>query len=155
VQDDSGHVVEDFDFKLTGVGDDPNKLPPGFLTDRQRNHRHKGTVTLYLNYDLLVGSERISHPDHPRKTVRGAVDGVGELGFHVDPHQTDPSLFVRYAPSWVEASAEQLEAVIKPNQTTLVDITIRRIVGEGTYELTQDRVGKSFARSQKPGTPID
>lgn len=152
VRDDSGYVVDTFDFKLTGENDAPDKLPLGFLTDRQRNHRDTGTVTLFLNYDLLKGCEPLSHP-RTKKVIRPKVTGVKQLGFHLDPHQTGLDLFVRYVASAVSASRERLDRVIKPNETTLVDITVRRVVGRGTYELTLDRAPRDF-RDQAPGDQV-
>jgi len=155
IRDDQGNVCEDFDFLLTaGDSNDPNLLPRGFLTDRQRNQRHRGTVTYYLNHDVLLGTSAIADPRGGKKPpLRVAIEGVGKLGFKVDPHRAAPKLFVRYAAAQLSASREHLESVLKPHQTTLVDIVLRRIVGQGVLRLTTDQTLVDFA-DLDPGPPI-
>lgn len=147
VRDDQGHVVEDFDFLLTaGDANDPNLLPRGFLTDRQRNQRNRGTVTYFLNYDVLKGCPEVVDPrEGTRPLLRARIAGVEKLGIEVDPHKASERFFVRYAMAQVSASREQFEAVIRPHQTTLVDIVLRRMVRDGVLRLTTDHTPKDFA----------
>lgn len=154
VTDDQGHVIENFDLLLTANDDDPNKLPVGFLTDRQGNKRHKGTVTFFINYDLMAGSEELRHPKK-KSVVRKATVGVEELGFRITPHQEKADLFVRYVGSTVKATKKQLESLLRPNETTLIDVVLRRIVGRGVFRLTNDPSPDVDWRTDPPGDACD
>ncbi|MBD3267249.1 hypothetical protein GF373_11330, partial [bacterium] len=83
VQDDKGYPLEDFDLLLT-AGDDysPDKLPKGFFVDRQRNKKHPGTITYYVNYDVIKGCD----PKYvEEKEVRPKSEGAKKLGIKVIP----------------------------------------------------------------------
>lgn len=119
-----------------------------------RNQRDFGTVTYFLNHDLLSGSPAIPDPANPDgPPLRAAIEGVGRFGLRVEPHQTSSELFVRFAPAGLSAKPDQLELVLKPNQTTLVDVVLRRVVGEGTFLLTTERAPTDF-RKQPPGRGV-
>jgi hypothetical protein len=148
VHDDQGNALKDFDVILTGKDDNPNGLPPGFFIDRQRNHLDPGTVTYYLNYQRMAGSPPVIYQG---KQLRAALPPCEQLGLHVIPYPQEG--FVLYQPATLTASATQLENFIKPNQTTMVDIVMRRIVREGVYRLTRDASPEDFTK-QSPGMPI-
>lgn len=148
VTDESGAALADFDLLVTGEGGDPNRLPQGFLGDRQRNRRHVGTVTFFLNHDLLVGT-----PELKRKNdvVRRAQAGISELGMRIDPRPTEG--FMRYLPCELGATGEVLKAAIQPNRTTMIDVVLRRVVGQNTFTLTRDLAAKDFTKTD-PGDPV-
>ncbi|MGH8293627.1 MAG: esterase/lipase family protein [Gammaproteobacteria bacterium] len=148
VRDDQGNALRDFDLILTGKDNSPNGLPPGFFIDRQRNHLDPGTITYYLNYARMLGSAAVTYKDKPLRPALRPCDG---LGLHVIPYPQEG--FVLYQPATLTASAENLGNFIKPNQTTIVDIVMRRMVREGVYRLTRDASPEDFTR-QPPGTPI-
>ncbi|MGH8279656.1 MAG: esterase/lipase family protein [Gammaproteobacteria bacterium] len=149
VRDDQGNSIKDFDILLTaGKDNNPNALPPGFFIDRQRNHLDPGTITYYLNYHRLVGCPAVSYQG---KQLRAALPGCESLGLHVIPYPQEG--FVLYQPATLMTSAENLGNFIKPNQTTIVDIVLRRIVREGVYRLTTSASPEDFTR-QAPGAPI-
>ena len=149
VRDDQGNALKDFDILLTaGKDNNPNGLPPGFFIDRQRNHLDPGTVTYYLNYHRMLGSPPVIYKG---RQLRAALPGCGTLGLHVIPYPQEG--FVLYQPARLTTSAENLRNFIKPNQTTIVDIVLRRIVREGVYRLTRDASPEDFTK-QPPGMPI-
>lgn len=149
VRDHEGFPVEDFDLVLTaGDRDDPNHLPRGFLADRQRNSRDRGTLTYYFNYDAMVGSP--AYLDGGTE-VRAARRGTGALGLRVAPRPTRG--FVRYLPCRIKASRALLTHVIKPNQTTLVDIVLRRVVGKNVFRLDRGTRAAPF-KAIPPGEPL-
>ena len=150
VRDDQGHVIRDFDIVLTaGADGNPNHLPPGFLIDRQRNHLDTGTITFYINHARMTGAPEVIYKG---KQLRPALPGCRSLGLQVIPYPQDG--FVMYQPATLTASAEILANFIKPNQTTVVDIVMRRIVREGVYRLTRSASPEDFTR-QPPGLPIN
>ncbi len=149
VHDEAGHAVDDYDLILTaGPDSDPNHLPKGFAVDRQGNKRDRGTVTYYFNWDVMSGCAEVMHEG---KVLRPASPGAGALGLRIQPRPTEG--FVHYLPCEIRASAELLQRVLLPNQTTLVDITLRRIVRRGVFELDRGVQQKSF-KNIKPGEPL-
>ncbi|HEX5340362.1 MAG TPA: phospholipase [Gammaproteobacteria bacterium] len=149
VHDDQGNAIKDFDIILTaGKDSNPNHLPPGFLIDRQRNHLDPGTITYYINYARMMGGPAVTYQG---KQLRPALQACASLGLHVVPYPQDG--FVLYQPATLTASAKNLANFVKPNQTTVVDIVMRRIVREGVYRLTRKASPENFTK-QPPGTPV-
>ncbi|TKB59680.1 MAG: phospholipase [Nitrospira sp.] len=152
IQDDTSREVANFDLKLTaikGTKVSPNFLPAGFIADRQCNRRHPGTITFYFNHDLLVGSEDLSDKDG--EIVRERREGAEGLGIQIFPRPSEG--WAHYWQGELQAKLESLKDHLKPNQTTLVDIVLRRLVREGTFRLTKDRKPKDFT-SDPLGNPI-
>jgi hypothetical protein len=141
LRDDSGRVVDDFDLVLTADRDSPDRLPPGFFKDRQRNSRDRGTVTYYFNYDLMTGSEEVADG---RNVVREKTRGAGQLGMMVTARPEEG--FVHYTGARLNASVQILKQFLKPNQATLVEVVMRRLVRRGTYSLTTDRKPADFRK---------
>jgi hypothetical protein len=149
VRDDQGNTIMDFDIILTaGRDNSPNHLPPGFLIDRQRNHLDPGALTYYINCARMLGGPPVTFKG---RLLRPALPSCGSLGLSVVPFPQDG--FVLYQPANLIASPANLRNFIKPNQTTIVDIVMRRIVREGVYRLTQNPSPQDFTR-QPPGGPI-
>ncbi len=149
LRDDQGNAIKDFDVILTaGKDNSPNALPPGFFIDRQRNHLDPGTLTYYINYTRMMGGPAVLYHG---KQLRAALSPCDSLGLHVVPYPQDG--FVLYQPATLTASAQNLTNFVRPNQTTIVDIVMRRIVREGVYRLTQEISPADFTR-QPPGMPI-
>jgi hypothetical protein len=157
LEDDGGGPIGEFDLKLTASPasqpdrkPSPDLLPKGFFGDRQRNRRHPGTLTFYLDSDAMLGFPAVVRDG---KTLREAWAGAAKLGIRVEPHRT--SGLVHYLPAELEAAARTLAAVVKPNQTTLVDVTLRRVVREGVFRLVRLDQRKDADFSKDPaGDPI-
>ncbi|HSC48309.1 MAG TPA: phospholipase [Gammaproteobacteria bacterium] len=150
VRDDQGNPVKDFDLQLTvGPGSNPNHLPPGFFLDRQLNHLDPGTVTYYVNHARLHGSPAIGYRG---RELRPALQGAASLGVRVIPYPQEG--FVHYLPASLKAEPAHLAAFVQPNQTTLVDVVLRRVVREGVYRLTRDASPENFTK-QPPGAPVE
>lgn len=135
VQDERGDAVADFDLVLlapNGKGKlDPNALPRGFFVDRQKNSRHPGTLTYFLDHEAMATTER--------------------LGLRIVPRPSDG--FVHYAEARFESGTERLAEVLLPHRTALVDVRLRRIVHEGTFRLREGVATQDFTR-EPPGPPI-
>jgi hypothetical protein len=148
VMDDQGYVLDDFDLLLLGKGNSPDQLPPGFFIDRQRNQRHRGTLTYFLNHDAMVGTGELKDG---AKLVQRVQPGMSELGFRVEPRPSDG--FVHYLTGELTAHADVLDEFLRPNQTLLLDIVLRRVVRGGTFGLTRERKATDFSKTP-PGEVI-
>jgi hypothetical protein len=150
VQDDTGRLIGEFDLLLTGRNDSPDLLPENFLADRQRNKRHPGTLTFYLNYAAMVGTSEVKNNEG--KVCRATWPGATALGFILRPAIVPT--FVQHAVATLKATRERLNLFIRPHETTMVDIVLRRIVRRGAFELSADLKRKSFS-DQEPGDAVD
>lgn len=148
MRDDSGAPLDDFDLLLTGDGNDPDGLPRGFFVDRQRNQRHHSTITYYVNYDMLTGSTPVVHPATGAE-LRGASVGLERFGIRVLPQPQDG--VVSFLPAQLSATVRNLRGFLEPDQTSLVDVVVRRVVREGTFGLTRERRVQSFKRVEPGG----
>lgn len=147
--DHEGYPVTDFDLILTaGPDNDPNHLPPGFFADRQLNGKSRNTVTYYFNHSIMTGCDAVMDGDDE---VREKIDGTPSLGFKIIARPD--SGFAHYMPCSINASAETMKSVVTANATTMVDIVLRRVVGEETFRLDRGTDAKSFKGTQ-PGAPL-
>lgn len=155
VRDSEGFAVTDFDLLLTaGENYDPNHLPRGFFVDRQCNHRDRNTITYFVSYDVMMGTEEVWSREKKvkdRKKLRSASDGVGKLGIRIVARPSGG--FVHYLPCELRATKAILSAIILPNRTTLVDIVLRRVVHEGAFRINQGVQQGSF-KDTPEGPPI-
>jgi hypothetical protein len=149
LRDEAGHAIEDFDLVLTaGPEGDPNRFPRGFVADRQRNRIHRGTLTYYFNYDLTAGCEAVMRDGKVLRAASAGTKGVG-LKITARPEQG----FVHYLPCELRASKQAMDAILKPNQTAMVEIVLRRVVREGVFRLDRGTKQRSF-KKDKPGAPL-
>jgi hypothetical protein len=160
VRDDQGERIGDFDLKLVALppgvtrgAPSPNLLPKDFFVDRQCNQRDPGTLTYYVNADIIAGCEAAKEPGTGR-VVREASRGAGILGFTLEPHLAKG--FVHFVEAELEATPQVLSEVVRPNQTTLVEIVMRRVVREGVLRLVPltNRSDRDFSKDP-PGDPLE
>ena len=129
VRDTEGFPVTDYDLILTaGINNDPDHLPEGFFEDRQRNLVNKEIITYYFNYDAMKGLGPVKNDKG--EIVRPSFPGTDKLGFEIHPRPD--AGFVKYLPCKVIAHENMLQKVLVPNSTTLIDITLQRIVFKET-----------------------
>lgn len=148
--DDAGSRLPEMNLLLTaGPNADPNQLPENFLTDRQGNRRAPGNLSFFLNHAALTGCPEIR--DDKGKVRRAELIPRPPYGLRLLPRHED---------KWVEHWAAELGAdvaslldVIQPNQTTIIDIRMTRVVREGVFRFTRQLAGRSF-RKDEPGGPI-
>jgi len=149
IVDAQGNPVNDYDIKLTAkVGKSKkyqaNHLPVGFIHDTQRNSKSPNVLTFFLNHGILSGTGVPEIRD-------AAVQQSTSLGVEVHPRPEDG--FVHFEIAALHKSVEDLGAVIKPNQTVMVDIELKRIVHEGVFKLTRNTNPTAFD-DVKPGRKI-
>jgi hypothetical protein len=147
LSDSDGRPIDDFDLLLTaGEESDPNHLPAGFFRDRQCNRLARNTLTYFLNHDVITGCDEIPG-------VRPRLDGIRQLGIIVYPRPE--SGFVRYRKCRVSASASLLGAMIRPNETTLIDIVLERVVDKETFKLDRTMRPTSFKPLKPSGERVE
>lgn len=147
VRDDHGAVVDDVDVLLTRPGArGADRMPRGFLVDRQANRRGSGVLTFYLNHAVLAGAGPVVDADGA--VVRPALSGFGPYGLSVTPRHPDDA--VTFCAAALPAQSGNLLPHLRPNETTLVDVVLTRVVREGVFRLRRSLKARSF-KSDPPG----
>lgn len=141
VHDENGRQLEDFDFLLTSWDPDakqarfrqpdPNFLPPGFFIDRQRNRRSRGTVTYYLNHDVVRTAPALGVRILPRPAP---APGTSEASQH----------FVHFVSAELAARTQTLLDYVRPNATLMLDVVLQRVVRSGVFRLTRELRPRDF-----------
>ena len=132
VTDDRGNVLTDYDLFLTaGPNYDENALPPGFFVDRQRNQRNHGKLTYYLDYDVM--NDGLAKPQME-----------GRLGFRLvaRPQESEESLAF-YRTLNFESNLAKLEKILRPNETVMIELQLRRWVDTAVFQLSNERDPKN------------
>ncbi|HEY8587404.1 MAG TPA: phospholipase [Rhodanobacter sp.] len=149
--DEAGEPLTGAGFLFT-AGNPPsaNFLPAGFLLDRQANSKQRTTLSLFLDYSLLAGDDRVADPRNSRKTLRPAVPSHRPYGASVQP--IDLTGLVHHALAQ-SAAGDDLFAILCPHQTSVLDVVLPRKIHEGVFRLTQDLAPHDF-RKPLPGPVI-
>lgn len=147
--DENNVRVNEVDLLLTaGPSHDPNQLPEGFLRDVQ-NNRRSGALTFQLNHAALAGCPEILRPDgrlaRPERVPRPP------YGVRLLPRVENR--LVEHWPAELNVSGDSLLDLVAPNQTTIIDIRMRRIVRSGVLRLTRSLAARDFRRDE-PGPAI-
>src|SRR5262249_15228383 len=154
VCDDRGYAIRDFDLTLLGKikrRSGPNFLPKGFFVDRQKNTREAGVLTYYFSYDAMNGLHATQNPKNRKKLLRAELPGADGSGLEIVARPDTG--FVHYIPARLTVSKGVLQEFMGADETTLVDIVLRRVVHEGVFRLTDKLDPESFT-DQPPGAPI-
>lgn len=149
VRDTEGRPVCDFDLMLTaGKDNNPDRMPPGFFIDRQKNNRSRNVLTYYFNHARMQGSAAINQNN---KEMRAALPACEGLGLRIVPYPLNG--FVHYVPAVLHVSQTHLQSLLQPHSTTLVDVVLQRVVREGVFRLSQRMDKEDFTKAE-PGGPI-
>lgn len=139
MRDNHGHVINNYAIRLTGHNHSPSTLAPGFFIDRQKNAKQNGTLTYYVNHDIMHGCPAVTYHD---KTIRRSLPSMKELGLNIIAQPTEG--LIHYQAADLLASQEGLAKLIKPNQTTMIDIMMNRVLESKLFSLTTDQTPRSF-----------
>lgn len=122
--DDRGDVLTDYDLYLTGGPNySANDLPPGFFIDRQRNKLNPGTLTYFVDYDVL---RRGLNKDKME----------GRIGFRVVARPVESAdALAFYRPLEYQSGEDELADILKPNETLMVEIQLRRLVDATVFRI--------------------
>lgn len=147
--DEAGEPLDKAGLLLAaGTPPDPDRLPPGFLVDRQANARDPATVSLFLNHALLAGDGRVPDPRSPRRSLRPAMPAHRPYGAQVRP--ADLTGLVHHALAQT-APGEDLLAALAPHQTTVLDVVLPRKVHQGVFRLVLPPAQPEDFRHPVPG----
>jgi len=125
IHDDRGNAVNDYDlFLLGGKEYDEDSLPKGFFVDRQRNKINQNCLTYYLNSTKMTAIK----------------DDC--LGFRIVARPKDG--FSYYTVGEFRSENMTVKDIFKDNQTTLVEIELKRHVDVNVFwlEKLKDRSGR-------------
>ena len=147
LMDDTGARVPDMNLLLTaGPTADPNQLPENFLTDRQGNRRAPGNLAFYLNHAVLTGCPELR--DGEGRVRRPELVPRPPYGLRLQPREAER--FVEHWPAELGAGIADLMDLIRPNQTTIIDLRLTRVVREGVFRFTRSLAARDF-RKDDPG----
>ncbi len=118
VLDNMGNRLHDYAIELIDASGRGDQLPSGFFADQHKNEADPEFFVFYLNFD------RISE-------VKG-----GKLGFRVQSVAHSP--LVRYEDVVFEGALSQIGNFVRPNQTTLVEVVLKRRLNKNVFRLTKD-----------------
>ncbi len=139
VRDTEGYPVTDYDLILTaGPQNDANHLPEDFVVDKQKNYVTPETLTYFFNYNIMNGFPAIKNSKG--EIIRDAIEKTESMGLEIYPRPDNG--FMRYLPYKIKANADLLQKALSPNNTTLIDIVMQRIVSKEVFRLT--KVGDSM-----------
>jgi hypothetical protein len=122
LRDDRGESLVDYDLLLTaGPNYDPNELPDGFFRDRQRNQLDPGRLTYYVNYDRMKSGLQSTALEQ-------------KMGFRVLARPESGLAY--YSVAELRSDVATVEQLLRSNETSMVEITLRRAVDLGIFRLT-------------------
>lgn len=129
IVDDRGESLSDYDLYFTaGPKYDEDELPEGFFRDRQRNQRNRGKLTYYLDYDVMA--QGLQSP---------ALGGL--LGFYLvarpEEEKKRPKL-VFYRSIDFRGTVKQIEKLLVPNETLMVEIRLQRRVDAAVFQIEKN-----------------
>jgi hypothetical protein len=128
--DDRHNILIDYDVIFTAGPDyDENHLPPGFFIDRQRNILNPGKLTYYIDYDVMA--------DWFMKPELG-----GKFGFRIGAQPS--SGYSHYTVAEHRGTFANLKQYIKPNQTVMIEVQLKRHVMEGVFRLANQLEAENF-----------
>ena len=117
VTDSMGNELDDYAIELIDASGRGTQLPSGFFGDKHKNDVNPEQFVYYLDYDSLRG-------------IKG-----GKLGFRVHTAANTP--LIEYDVSTFTA-AMGADALIQPNQTTLVDVVLKRRINKNVFRITDN-----------------
>jgi len=138
VVDDRGELLSDYDLFLTaGPRYSEDDLPPGFFVDRQRNRRHPGRLTYYVDHDVLHDGLQKAKTE-------------GKLGFRLvaRPEGKPGERLAFYERLELRSTFADLAEVLRPNETTMIELVLRRRVDRTVF-----RIESTLTPSKIDATP--
>jgi len=136
VKDDRGEELHDYDILLlAGKKYKPNLLEKGFFQDRQATDRlNQKRVVYYLNVDKM----------------RSIKDG--KLGLRVVPRPDKG--FSYYQNAEFHSEDIQIRQILKPNQTLMVDIELKRFVDKNVFRFDKATAKRKSFKNTKPSKKV-
>jgi hypothetical protein len=138
VHDGQGNRFDANQYELVMLGGSnyqPDQMPKGFLVDKQMNNTNHNLV-YYMDFDKL-------------QTIKQGCFGINILA-------RPTSGFASYHEGEFRSEGLALDKVFRPNETTYVDITMKRIVDKNVFQLRRsDRGHEDFRKVVASGQSIE
>jgi len=109
---------------------------------------HSVRIGEFLRPEQIVVAKQFSQNPSPDALTQCEKCG---LGFKIAARPDRG--FVHYVPACLDASKDILKKFMRADETTLVDIVLRRVVREGVFRFT-DKLDPELFTDQPPGEPI-
>ncbi|WP_454782308.1 phospholipase PlaB [Legionella sp. WA2022007384] len=141
--DDRGNHLVDYDLYLTaGPKYSELALPQGFFVDRQRNLNNRGKLTYFLDYNVM-------------ETGINTPQMQGNLGFRIKAYpESSAQALAYYRLLDFHSSLADMNKIIHPNETVMVEIMLQRRVDKTVFRITNNLTPAKI--SAKPtGTKVD
>ena len=125
--DDRGNHLDDYDLYLTaGPKYSEYALPAGFFVDRQQNQLDRGKLTYFLDYDVMENG--LNTPVMQ-----------GNLGFRIKAHPEESTQALAYYRILdFHSSLRDMNKILHPNETVMVEIMLQRRVDRTVSRLTNN-----------------
>ena len=124
-RDQRGAPINDFSVYFNSMGGDgqPSQLINKLFEDRHKNDHTPNCITFYLRLDKFQGTDWVSQLDQ--------INGV-DLEIDARDPATDR---VAYLPIRLRIESHELKKWIRPNATTIVDITLMRVPSSSAFQI--------------------
>jgi len=96
-------------------------------------------LTYFLDANILHGSSPINFNG---KQLRQKIVGLKNLGLKIQAHPSQG--IVHYSLAELTSNAKNLQNFIQFNQTTMIDIVIKRVIKPDIFSLTTEQKSESF-----------
>ena len=106
-----------------------------------------------MGFTLFGGDRERSYPNWAGDLCQARRTGNGLAGSWGARRNRPDDGFAHYMECSISASAEVLQGVLTSNSTTMVDIVLRRVVGEETFRLDRGTKTRRFNKVKK-GRPL-
>ncbi len=116
VTDSMGNRLTDYAIELIDGFGNAGQLPNGFIADKHKNKMNGEFFAFYLNYDRM-------------REMKG-----GAFGFRIQVASNTPLIAHQ---DFVFKSSTGADALIKPNQSTFVDVVVKRWINKNVFRITK------------------
>lgn len=127
LNDQFGEPVAAHDITFNSGGGRKNTRLEKMIEDKHVNHAHRGTTTYYLRTQDYVkkGAQRV---------ITDRLATVAPLDFEITGYEPD-SDDIAYLPVRLKLTAKQVQTLIQPFRTTVVDVTMLRLPSANVFRL--------------------
>ena len=127
VTDDTGQSIEDFDILLlSGASFVPGEFNKGFMLDKQKNHTNKHVVSFYFDAKKLANVSE------------------GKIGIRIEPRPNSGMCY--YLSAEFHSEVDQVHELLQPDQTTMVDIVLKRQISPKVFNLVPPEQAGDFSQ---------
>ncbi|MCG3204449.1 MAG: hypothetical protein KCHDKBKB_01164 [Elusimicrobia bacterium] len=117
VMDNQGNALGDYALEIVDASLRGDRMPSGFFGDKHKNLVAPEKFVYFLNYDRM-------------SEIQG-----GKVGFRLNSAANTP--LINYQEATLLAPLN-VESVVKPNQTTFVEVILNRRINKKVFEITKN-----------------